>query len=172
MTLELQPTLRGELVNLRPLRTTDFPALFAVACDPLIWEQHPASDRYQEPVFRKFFDDGIASGGALLIEDAKTQAVIGSSRYAGYSPAASEVEIGWTFLSRTHWGGPCNAAVKSLMLAHAFEAVDVVVFNVGAQNMRSQKAVLKLGAILEGPITVGGTPGVCFRLSRAAYMGR
>jgi RimJ/RimL family protein N-acetyltransferase len=169
MTFDLQPTLSGPLVNLRPLLEGDFSILYAVASDPLIWDQHPARNRYQEPVFQEFFEAAIASGGALLLEDALTGSVIGSSRFAGYSPETSEVEIGWTFLARTHWGGGYNAAVKKLMLEHAFKAVDSVVFKVGSQNIRSQKAVLKLGAVLEGPATAGGTHGFCFRLSRAAY---
>jgi RimJ/RimL family protein N-acetyltransferase len=88
------------LVQLRPLRAGDFDALFAVASDPLIWEQHPASARYQPAVFRKFFDDGMASGGALLAIDRADGRVIGSSRYFGYDAAVGEVEIGWTFLAR------------------------------------------------------------------------
>jgi len=172
MTLDLQPTLSGPMVNLRPLLKGDFAMLFAVASDSLIWEQHPARNRYQEPVFQEFFEAAIASGGALLLEDALTGAVIGSSRFADYSPEESEVEIGWTFLARTHWGGNYNAAVKKLMLEHAFRAVDSVVFKVGLQNIRSQKAVLKLGAVLEGPTSAGGAPSVCFRLTRAAYCER
>src|SRR5215470_15060043 len=93
-----QPTLGGELVALRPLRPEDFVDLFAVAADPLIWEQHPANDRYKEDVFRKFFQEAIESGGALLASDAKDGTVIGSSRYHGYDAEKSEVEIGWTFL--------------------------------------------------------------------------
>jgi N-acetyltransferase len=172
MELELQPNLSDSLVNLRPLREGDFEALYAVASDPLLWEQHPARTRYMKPVFREFFDGAIASRGALAVEDVSTQTVIGSSRYAGYSPTASEVEIGWTFLARAFWGGPYNAAVKALMLEHAFEAVESVVFKVGENNIRSQRAVLKLGAALEGSTSAGGAPGVCFRLTRTAYNAR
>ena len=56
-----QPTLAGELLRLRPLRAEDFEALFRVAADPLIWEQHPEPERCQEPVFRKFFRDALDS---------------------------------------------------------------------------------------------------------------
>ncbi len=105
MAFDRQPHLKGELVELRPLRAEDFHALFAAGSDPLIWEQHPAKDRYQQDVFTKFFSDALASGGALIALDAKDGAVIGSSRYHGYDEANSEVEIGWTFLARSHWGG-------------------------------------------------------------------
>jgi RimJ/RimL family protein N-acetyltransferase len=167
MQLDLQPTLADALVLIRPLQSSDFAALYAVASDPLIWEQHPARDRYLEPVFREFFEQGMASGGALLVLDATTQAVLGSSRYAGYQPDAREVEIGWTFFARSCWGGSVNSAVKALMLDHAFRSVDSVIFSVGESNIRSQKAVSKLGAVVEGSMTVGGAPYLRFRLTRA-----
>jgi N-acetyltransferase len=172
MALDLQPTLLGPMIQLRPLRTSDFASLFAVASDPLIWEQHPARNRYQEPVFREYFEKGMASGGALLVADATTQTVLGTSRYAEYLPESSEVEIGWTFLARSCWGGTVNAALKALMLEHAFGSVDSVVFTVGEVNIRSQKAVLKLGAVLEGPVSAGGVPHLRFRLTRATYRAR
>lgn len=170
-SFELQPHMLGALVSLRPLRSEDFDQLFAVASDPLIWEQHPASDRYQEPVFRKFFDEAMQSGGAFIIQDLETGAVIGSSRYANLSTERSEVEIGWTFLARAYWGGKYNTELKALMLRHAFRFVDSVVFIVGAQNHRSQRAVLKLGAAPE-PYTSGETDRdvLCFRLSRESFL--
>src|SRR5690349_19987385 len=112
MTLELQPTLQGGLVELRPLRTEDFEVLYEVAADALIWEQHPASDRYKREVFREFFREAMVSGVAFMVTDAKTGKVIGSSRYNGYSEEKSEVEIGWTFLARSHWGGAHNGEMK------------------------------------------------------------
>jgi RimJ/RimL family protein N-acetyltransferase len=164
---DLQPVLRGELLELRPLREDDFDALFAVAADPLIWEQHPASDRYQEAVFREFFREAMASGGALVAIDAADGRVIGSSRYYGYSPERSEVEIGWTFLARSHWGGRYNREMKRLMLRHAFRFVDRVVFLVGPQNFRSQRAVEKIGAVRAGfRRDAAGRESVVFEIAR------
>jgi RimJ/RimL family protein N-acetyltransferase len=150
MAFELQPVLAGELLALRPLRPEDFPALYAVASDPLIWEQHPNNDRYQEAVFKEFFREALASGGALLALDAKDGRVIGSSRYHGYDEAKSEIEIGWTFLARSHWGGTYNREMKQLMLRHAFKFVTRVVFLVGPQNLRSQRAMEKIGGVRVG----------------------
>jgi RimJ/RimL family protein N-acetyltransferase len=135
------------------LRADDWPALFEVASDRLIWEQHPESTRYQEEVFRRFFDEGLASGGALVAIDRADGHIIGSSRYHGYDPAASVVEIGWTFLARAYWGGRYNGEMKRLMLEHAFAAVDRVIFVIGAGNIRSQRAVEKLGAVRAGTRT-------------------
>lgn len=150
MPFDLQPVLKGELLELRPLRPADFPALFAVAADPLIWEQHPANDRYREEVFRTFFDESLSSGGALLASDTRDGRVIGSSRFYGYDEQRSEIEIGWTFLARTHWGGRYNGEMKRLMLQHAFRFVDRVIFLVGPRNHRSQRAVEKIGGVRAG----------------------
>src|SRR6266481_5491212 len=147
-TFELQPHLAGDLIEVRPLRPDDWESLFAVASDPLIWEQHPASDRYQEEVFREFFRDALASGGALVVIDRQTQKIIGSSRYYGLNTERSEIEIGWTFLARSHWCGKYNGELKRLMLDHAFRFVESVVFIIGPTNVRSQKAVEKIGGIM------------------------
>ena len=146
MSFEYQPVLKGEFIELRPLRAEDFDVLFAVAADPLIWEQHPASDRYQLAVFRTFFKEALDSGGALIALDADSSQVIGSSRFFAYDAQASQVEIGWTFLARSYWGGRYNAEMKYLMLEHAFRFVDRVVFLVGTGNRRSQRALEKIGA--------------------------
>ena len=124
--------------------------MFAVASDPLIWEQHPAHDRYTEEVFREFFQGALESGGAFVAIDRTTREIIGSSRYFGYDAKKREIEIGWTFLARSHWGGKYNAEMKRLMLDHAFQFVDGVVFLVGPTNLRSQRAVEKIGGVMTG----------------------
>jgi RimJ/RimL family protein N-acetyltransferase len=153
VALDLQPHLRGELIELRPLAPDDWDELFAVASDSLIWEQHPESDRYKEEVFRVFFKEALESGGAFVVIDKRTQQVIGSTRFYGYDPKKSEIEIGWTFLARKYWGGRYNREMKELLLDHAFKFVEKVVFYVGQQNFRSQKAMEKIGAIKLGTAT-------------------
>lgn len=166
MPFELLPTLQGELLRLRPLREDDFGALLAAASDPLIWEQHPQSDRWREPVFRKYFESGIASGGALLATDLATGAVIGSSRYHALDEAASEVEVGYSFLARPYWGGVYNGEMKRLMLRHAFRFVKTVVLRVGPTNFRSQRAVEKIGGVRVGMgIDAAGRECVVFHVT-------
>lgn len=126
----------------------DWDELFAVASDPLIWEQHPAFDRYQEQVFREYFREGLESRGALVAIDRATTRIIGASRYVWHGPNDDELEIGWTFLARKYWGGRYNLEMKRLMLEHAFTAVDRVVFVVGAGNIRSRRAMLRIGGVL------------------------
>jgi N-acetyltransferase len=145
---ELQPHLVGDLIEVRPLKARDWESLFAVASDPQIWEQHPAHDRYREEVFREFFRESLESGGAFVVIDRQTQEIIGSSRYFGFDPQKREIEIGWTFLARSHWGGKYNGELKRLMLDHAFKFVESVVFLIGPTNVRSQKALEKIGGVM------------------------
>jgi len=153
VAFNLQPHLKGKLIELRPLAPDDWDDLFAVASDSLIWEQHPESDRYKEDVFRVFFRDALKSGGAFVFIDTKTQQIIGSTRFYGYDPEKSEIEIGWTFLARKYWGGRYNREMKKLLLAHAFQFVENVVFFVGETNLRSRKAMEKIGALKVGTAT-------------------
>lgn len=150
MTFDRQPTLTGELLELRPLLARDFDALFAVASDPLIWEQHPERERYREDVFRRFFAEALESGGALVAVDRATGRIVGSSRFHGYDAAAREIEIGWSFLARAYWGGRYNGEMKRLMLEHAFRWVGQVLFIIGPENWRSRRAVEKIGGVLLG----------------------
>jgi len=124
---ERQPVLEGPLLRLRPLRQEDFTELYAAASDPLIWEQHP-DERWREDVFQEFFSGAMKSGGALTAIDRRDDRIVGTSRFDHYDAARSEVEIGWTFLARSHWGGAFNGEMKRLMLRHAFQHVDRVVF--------------------------------------------
>ena len=146
--IDLQPTLRGERVVVRPVESADWELLFAAASDPDIWALHPARDRYKEAVFKGYFDDAVASGSAFVFVDRATGELMGSSRFYGYDPDTSEIEIGWTFMARKYWGGSYNAEIKKLLVDHAFDFVDTVVFWVGADNLRSRRAVEKIGAKL------------------------
>jgi len=167
MAFDFQPILKGKLLELRPLRAEDFPDLYAVASDPLIWEQHPARDRYKEEAFKQFFREALESGGALMAIDSKDGRIIGSSRFHGYDEEKSEVEIGWTFLARSHWGGVYNGEMKQLMMRHAFRFVDHVIFVVGPRNLRSQKAVEKIGGVRVGlRMDANGQDNFVFSLGR------
>jgi RimJ/RimL family protein N-acetyltransferase len=171
--IDLQPVLKGDLLELRPLQPADFDELFAVAADPLIWAQHPASDRYQEAVFREFFREALDSRGAFVVLDARNGRIIGSSRYHGYDEGRREIEIGWTFLARAYWGGRYNGELKRLMLRHAFGFVERVVFLVGPHNGRSQRAVEKIGGRRAGSrVGTDGRESVVFELTAAAYADR
>jgi N-acetyltransferase len=124
--------------------------LYNAASDPLIWEQHPNKNRYQRPAFENYFKGAIESGGAFLVRDTATNAIIGSSRYSDYNAATNTVSIGYTFFTRSCWGRGHNYALKKLMLAHIFLFVDAVNFYIGAVNKRSQISIERFGAIKTG----------------------
>ncbi len=170
----LQPTLIGKHLTMRPLVPADWDALFAVAADPLIWAVHPAHDRWQEPVFRQFFADALASGGALVAVDNASGAIIGHSRYDFGRAEAGEIEIGWTFLARSRWGGMANREMKRLMLGHALQSVARVIFLIGDTNIRSRRAMEKIGGVLTPRVQhaeLAGAPvvHVIYAIDRARF---
>jgi RimJ/RimL family protein N-acetyltransferase len=157
--MQMQPTLVGTLVRLVPLRPDNFSELYECARDPLIWEQHPEPARYTRPVFERYFQTIIDSGGALTILDNLSGRIIGASTFYGHDAVNREVKIGYTFLERVFWSKGYNPEVKTLMLDHAFRFVDRVLFEVGAGNMRSQKALRNIGATPLYETTVQGLNG-------------
>lgn len=146
--IDLQPTLQGPTLTLRPLQPDDFEALYAAASDPLIWEQNPQPTRYQRDVFRKVFESGIESKGAFAVIDSSSGTIIGTSRYYDWEPNNREVAIGYTFLARAYWGGKTNGEMKKLMLDHIFQYAGTVWFHIGADNWRSRKALERIGGVL------------------------
>ena len=170
MSFDLQPLLKGKLVILRPLRPEDFDDLYSVASDPLIWEQHPARDRYRQDVFKMFFSESLESGGALIATESMHGRVIGSSRFYGYNQEQSEIEIGWTFLARQYWGGSYNGDMKHIMLQHAFRFVDTVIFLIGPMNLRSQKAIEKIGGVRAGSrADASGRESFVYQITRSGF---
>ena len=144
--MNIQATLENENVKLVPLNPNDFEELFSVASDPKIWEQHPNKDRYQREVFEKFFQGAIESKGAFKIMDKSSNEVAGSTRFYDYNQDDNTILIGYTFYATKFWGSKLNPQVKKLMLDYIFQFVDKVNFHVGKDNIRSQKAMEKLGA--------------------------
>lgn len=147
VNFNLQPILENEMIKIIPLKPDDFDTLYAIASDPLLWEQHPNKDRYKRHVFEIFFKGAIESKGAFLVYDKVNNLPIGSSRYYTVEGKENTIAIGYTFIARDHWGGKYNPALKKLMINHALRFVDSVVFHIGAVNVRSQKAIERLGAI-------------------------
>lgn len=164
--LNLQPSLSGKHVILRPLHSDDFEALRRIAADPLLWAQHPDPSRGTPEGFRALFDAALTSGGSLTALDVQKGVQVGCTRYLRYIPATS-VDIGFTFLSREYWGGVTNGEMKRLMLEHAFREVPEVHFRVAEGNVRSRRAVEKLGCEIIGhePTPRYGQIHVIYRLT-------
>jgi len=146
MTFDLQTTLNDGLITLRPIHSDDFDELFQIASDPLIWEQHPSRDRYLKENFTPYFQAALDSKSGFVAIDNKTGRLIGKTRYYELNLSAHTVAIGYTFLAKEYWGGVFNRAMKTLLLNHCFQnGIRTVLFHIGVSNIRSQKAVEKLG---------------------------
>ena len=140
--------LQTEHFSLEPLAPKDFDALYAIAGDPLLWEQHPEADRWKRSKFQRFFDGGLANDlGCFAIREKRSGRPAGSSRFYGYDEANRCISIGYTFIARELWGTSANREIKEAMLLRAFKVVDRVFFDIGPQNFRSIAAVKKLGAV-------------------------
>ena len=146
MTFNLQPILENDFCVLYPLEEKDFDALYEVASDPKIWEQHPNKDRWKKEVFEKFFEGAIKSRGAFKIIDKQTEKVIGSTRFYDYSETDDSIFIGYTFYAVSCWGKGFNQSVKNTMLDYVFDYVSKVKFHIGSENIRSQIAISRLNA--------------------------
>lgn len=168
-----QPTLKGEALLLRPLVEEDRTALTEAANDPVIWAGHPARDRYQASIFSSYFDALRKTGGCLLAIDQNNEEVIGCSAFYTDLNAPSRLSIGFTFLTCDHWGGSTNRAMKSLMLSHIYRSASEAWFHIAPQNLRSQAATKKLGAVFmhEDKMDLGGGPQQwqCYGLTRETW---
>jgi N-acetyltransferase len=152
MNFSIQSILRDEIVMLSPLEEEDFETLFAVASDPLIWEQHPVPTRYQLEVFSNYFRGAIESKGAFGIYDVATSEIIGSTRYYDYNEKQGSILIGYTFIARKYWGKTYNYRIKKLMLDYIFQFVSTVIFHIGINNTRSRIAMERIGGVLQGSV--------------------
>lgn len=142
-----QPILSGELIAMRPYSDDDFEGLYAVAADPLIWEVHPVPERAERKYFKANTDDALSDKGGLVAIERTTSRIVGFSRFSQVYVGPAEIEIGWSFLSRHLWGGQHNRDMKRIMLAHALTTFPRVIFRVGESNIRSCRAMEKIGGI-------------------------
>lgn len=147
MNFSLQPKLENEKILLRPLLENDFDTLYEVASDPEIWAQHPNKDRWKKEVFKTFFEGAVQSRGAFTIIEKARGKAIGSTRFYDYNEQDNSLLIGYTFYARAHWSKGSNPAVKTMMLDYIFAYVSKVHFHIGADNVRSQVAIGRLGAV-------------------------
>lgn len=173
---DFQPSLSGNTLSIRALSADDYSSLFECASDKYIWAGHPAKDRYKEAVFAKMFEEGLACNACVVIAENSSGRLVGWSRYYIAEDGPQDISIGFTFLSRDHWGGESNKQVKGLILDHAFEHFDNVWFHIAPSNIRSQKATQKLGAQLvnEGMLCLGGKPDLwqSYILEKARWLAR
>lgn len=142
-----QPYLKGKRLFLRPIQKNDFDGLFACASDKKLWDGHPAKDRYKEAEFKKWFQRALKSRSALIVINVSINKIIGSSRFYVVDSEPSDISIGYTFIHRSYWGGATNSLLKKIMLDYAFKYYETVWFHIAPSNIRSQRAIEKIGAV-------------------------
>lgn len=172
MDFDRQPSLQGPKFGLRPLLDSDRDAFIAVAADPLIWEEHPESDRAHPDKVGKFFDEALASGGAVVVTDGDGE-IIGSSRFEQADDARDRILIDHTFLARPYWTLEDYLEVKSLLFDHAFKTFDTVELRVGVDNTRTRHAVEDfLDAVHIDTVSTPLGDHAVYELSRDAWAAR
>ncbi|KFE99774.1 acetyltransferase [Chryseobacterium formosense] len=160
MNFSIQPELENEQYQLIPLSQGDFEALYEVASDPKVWEQHPNKNRFEKDVFKNFFNGAIESKGAFKIVEKSSGDIIGSTRFYDFDENKNSIFIGYTFYGTKSWGRGINPQIKKLMLDYIFQYVDTVYFHIGKENFRSQTALERLGGkkIAEEEVAYFGEP--------------
>ena len=151
--------LSGRHIYLELLQPSHREPLRELARDERIWEYTKTlllNDSFDQQ-FDTYFDtalDPAAMGGqqAFIMRRAADKAIIGMTRYYGIIPADKRLEIGYTWYIPAVWGQVHNKECKLLLLQYAFETLQYnrVEFKVAGQNLRSQKAVKKIGGLQEG----------------------
>lgn len=148
-------------------QNSDFEKLYLVAKDPKIWEQHPENDRWKKSKFSLFFKNGLSNEfGLLIVFDKRDNNFIGSTRFYGYDINNSAIRVGFTFISKEYWGTTVNFHIKKMMLDYAFNFVHNIFFDIGVNNIRSRKAVEKIGArlVIDSP-----TGNVVYRIVKENF---
>lgn len=172
MDFDRQPTLQGPKFQLRPLLDSDRDAFIAVADDPLIWEEHPESDRATPEKVQRFFDEALASGGAAVVTNGDGE-IIGSSRFEPPDAARDRILIDHTFLARPYWTLEDYLEVKGLLFDHAFAAFGTVELRVGVDNTRTRHAVEDfLDAVYVDTVSTPLGDHAVYELSRDAWAAR
>jgi RimJ/RimL family protein N-acetyltransferase len=149
-------TLEGRWVRLEPLRADHLDALTLVAGDAEIWTWFPWP-LDQQDYMREWLDSALeaaAHGDELpfVIAERESGTIIGSTRFMDIRPGHRAVEIGSTWLETRWWRTAMNSEAKYLMLLHAFGAWGClrVALKTDLLNVRSQRAIERLGAVREG----------------------
>jgi len=158
--MDIQPvTLTGRHVRLEPLAYSHVPDLAAGGTDPAIWQYIPYAPVHTEADMRAWVDDLLArqaKGNDLpfAVVHRGTGRAIGATRYMDIQRANRAVEIGGTWYAPEHQRTAANTEAKLLLLTHAFEALGCirVQLKTDERNVRSQRAIERLGAIKEGTL--------------------
>ncbi|MBL7813742.1 MAG: GNAT family N-acetyltransferase [Saprospiraceae bacterium] len=151
-------SLEGHLIRLEILEPRHLYVMEAIASNPLIWQNLPI-EGWRNDVFWRWAYDSLecqkkGQAFVFVVIDQHSGKIVGTTRYQDMDCQHNKTDIGWTWYDPSVWGKGYNFEAKKLMLTHAFEVWKVgrVGFKVDERNMRSQRALEKIGARCEGLI--------------------
>lgn len=153
--LPLEPvTLAGELVRLEPLQQGHAQGLYNRGRSASDWQYMPRARLIDMADTRQWIDEALAVSTQLpfAVVETRKNRVVGSTRFLNIRPEHRSLEIGWTWLGEEWQRTGINTEMKYLLLSHAFERLGCVrvEFKTDARNLRSQRALERIGAQREG----------------------
>ena len=155
MFFDVNPILlKGDSVRLEPLSQEHAQGLFNRGQETADWAHMPRTCFVDMADTRQWIDEALQAPGQIpfaIVETGKNKAV-GSTRFINIRPEHRCVEIGWTWLGKEWQRTAVNTEVKQLLLSHAFERLGCVrvEFKTDGRNLRSQRALERIGATREG----------------------
>ena len=150
--------LENDVVYLRPIEVGDSVAILEAAKDERIWEHMSVSLLTKEAV-DNYVQNAIVERYAqvsymFVIINKKTNMIVGCTSFLDISLVHKRLEIGSTWLNPSVWRTPINTNCKYLLLQYCFEQLQLnrVQIKTGHENLQSQKAIERIGAIKEGTL--------------------
>ncbi|MDM1371318.1 GNAT family N-acetyltransferase [Myroides marinus] len=148
--------LEGNTVKLVPLEEHHLEELYKASSDKELWRLVP-TDCSDRDTFYANYRNALAARDKwvqypFVILDKETNAIIGSTRFFEMYEADKKLEIGWTWITQGYWGTVVNIECKLLLLTYCFETLKVnrVQLKTKDDNIRSRKAIEKIGGVFEG----------------------
>lgn len=150
--------LVGKHTKVIPMTKEHTEDLYLAGKDQRIWSYMPmtvySSVDMAELVDTALEDKHSGKAFPFVILNRDNNQIIGSTRFLDISIRNKKLEIGWTWLSPTVWRTTINTEVKYLLLNHCFETLGTirVQLKTDERNVRSQKAIERIGAVKEGTL--------------------
>lgn len=145
--------LSNQHVTLRRTTIADAAELADALREPSVWQYLPAPGMAAHE-WAESIATAEQQGRFMWTVRNGSGAVVGTSSYLDVSVVDARLEIGWTAYAPAAWGSVVNPGTKLLMLGHVFERLRAgrVQLKTDVRNVRSQRAIARLGARYEGTL--------------------
>lgn len=147
--------LENESILLRPLSINDIDKIESISYNTELGEFGARVKNRSD--LMDYFDFCLISKKEkeiypLLITSKENDNPIGITMFGNISFPSKRLEIGWTWIGYKFQGTGINAVCKGLLLDYCFDVLKLrrVEFKIDINNLKSQKAIEKIGAVKEG----------------------